>query len=109
MGFFSQDCGRCGHPLLSPGATTAGVNEWMTQGVAIDPEGGVHLGDYDGYGRLGGAEKAVGFGATVFHRACWDLLGKPVQFAGASVDSEDQGWFFGDGEHDLPDPRRSRA
>jgi hypothetical protein len=113
MGFFSQDCASCGHPALSSMATTE-VNAWMSQVVAISPpnefagrplQGEVHIGEYDGYGRVGGAEYAVGESATVWHVACWELAMKPMGWQGASRRSADQGWFFEEGAHDLPDPR----
>jgi hypothetical protein len=86
-------------------ACTDDVNEWMSEAVSISPDGAVHIGTYDGYGRIDSAEEAVGCGATVYHRACWELEGRPVTFYGESTHSADQGWFFDVGEHDLPDPR----
>lgn len=109
MGFFSQDCDGCGHPALSEDATEA-VNEWMNDVVVITPHGSVIRGSYDGYGTLtepSGAEHeyAVGDGNTVWHTACWEKAGEPTDFRGSSRRSQDQGWFFGDGEHSIPDPR----
>lgn len=105
MGFYSQDCHRCGHPLLSRHACTKNVNEWMTQAVSISESGNLHTGEYDGYGRIDGAEDAVGSGGTVFHRACWELAGKPTEHQGPSPDSDDQGYFFDDEDHAMLDPR----
>lgn len=107
MGLFSQDCHRCGHPILMPGSTDGkgSVNWWMTRGVSISPHGDIHIGTYDGYGRLGGAEDAVGFDNTVYHHACWVVLGKPMEFKGPSRWSRDQGYFFEDGAHSIPEPR----
>lgn len=103
MGFFSQDCTGCGHPLLSP-AATIDVNRWMSTGVAIAPNGDIRSGDYDGYGNLDGSD-AVGFDATVWHRACWLNAGQPIDYRGASSSSEDQGWFFEDATHAMAEPR----
>lgn len=103
MGFFSQDCALCGHPMLSPQATIQ-INRWMSEGVAVALTGDVHSGEYDGFGRLGGAD-AVGFDATVWHRACWVIAGRPTDYRGASESSADQGWFFGDDEHAIEEPR----
>jgi len=104
MGFFSQDCKSCGHAALSSYVTNE-VNAWMSDVVSISPEGDIHMGEYDGYGRVGGADYAVGEGATVWHRACWELAGKPLDYQGESRRSSDQGYFFEEGAHDLPDPR----
>lgn len=112
MGFFSQDCQSCGHPALSTMAVTE-INAWMSQVVSISPPnefpgGGaikMHIGEYDGYGNVGGAEYAVGENATVWHVACWELAHRPMGWQGASRHSADQGWFYDPGTHDLPDPR----
>lgn len=103
MGFFSQDCTSCGHPLLCAAATDP-INRWMTHGVAIDARGNVVTGEYDGYGALDGHEEAVGGEATVWHRDCWDKAGQPTAYQGVSEGSADQGWFFDDGEHAMQSP-----
>jgi hypothetical protein len=115
MGFFSQDCNGCGHPLLSMHATNH-INLWMNEVVAIQPDGAVQEGFYDGYGRIYSEvwdgedwieetyEEAVGFDATVWHQACWALDGEPTVYLGPSEHSEDQGFFFRKGTHDMPLP-----
>lgn len=109
MGFFSQDCERCGRPLLSIWAIEEPeVAGWMAEAVALTPSGSIHVGEYDGHGGIDGAAYAVG-DSTVWHRACWELAGKPTEFTGASRASSDQGWFFDTGDHTLPDPRLSGA
>lgn len=105
MGLFSWVCEHCAHSLLSSPATTAGINEWMSQAVVITPKGDFHSGEYDGYGHIGGSGWEEWDGGTVYHRACWEVDGKPLDFKGASESAEDQGWFFDDGAHDLADPR----
>lgn len=107
MGFFSEDCVDCGHPLLSLAATSP-VNRWMNNGVAIGPQGNIHAGSYDGYGALDGAD-AVGLDATVWHYACWTVAGRPLDYRGPSASSADQGWFFGNTEHALPEPGPPRC
>ena len=121
MGFFSQDCEGCGHPALSHHVTTP-LNDWMRECVTIQPNGKVIIGFYDGYGTLndgeGEHEYAIGNydpeagemydGATVYHRACWEVAGRPTAYAGPSRDSEDQGFFFDDADHAMPDPRLTR-
>lgn len=102
MGFFSEDCIECGHPLLSIQATLP-INRWMNNGVAITPNGNIRTGSYDGYGALDGAD-AVGVDATIWHHACWTAVGRPLDYCGPSASSDDQGWFFGDSEHAIPEP-----
>ena len=110
MGFFSEDCRRCGHPALSA-LFTNGVNAWMNEVVAIWPNDDLTVGIYDGYGRVNdieyviGAEVEYGQGNTIYHRACWEMAGKPMRYGGSCRRSADQGWLFDAGAHDLPDPR----
>jgi hypothetical protein len=72
---------------------------------------------YDGYGRIHGAnldedgdwietveEGAVGFDNTVWHTDCLKNSGKSPTYTGPSPDSEDQGFFFERGAHDLARP-----
>lgn len=108
MGFFSNDCHGCGHPLLSEWSATP-INVWMVRAVTVTPDGVRHgPGDYDGYGRLADGDVVIeahnAFGhATCWHEACWEIAGSPSDYRGASPDSPDQGYFF-DGEHDVPNP-----
>lgn len=106
MGFHSRLCEGCKHPLLYPGATE-GRNTWMSDCVAITSTGNLINGEYDGYGGIGGVEFFDGGldDATVYHRACWEQGGKPMDYTGDSDHAEDQGFFFNGPEHDLPDPR----
>lgn len=116
MGVFSDLCHRCKHPLLSIAATNQ-INRWMTRGVAITPDGTIHKGDYDGYGRLypededydAEREPVVNGENTVWHMACWRAAGEPKEFRGASSPAEDQGWFFDEGAHDMPEPGDNRT
>ena len=103
MGFFSWDCNGCGHPLLSPDATNT-VNQWMASVVAIDKRGHRVAGTYDGYGRASGvAIDPWNRGASCWHSACWHNAGRPTDYRPSTL-SDDQGWFFDDGEHDLGFP-----
>lgn len=105
MGFFSADCTGCGHPILHAHKTNA-INAWMNVGVAITPAGEVISGFYDGYGNLDQRREfcAVGDQTTVWHEACWIVAGEPTDYRGPSRLSDDQGWFFEDGAHTLPEP-----
>jgi hypothetical protein len=111
MGLFSWECKRCSHPLLWDRATDDdGTNTWMSHAVALFPNGSVLVGDYDGYGRIGGAEIGeLGDEAETYHKACWEVAGKPTTFTEASRSAQDQGWFFEDGEHSMADPRLAQS
>lgn len=108
MGFFSDNCKHCTHPILCAHATQD-KNGWMNEGVAITSRGSVLIGSYDGYGNLDGAE-AIGFADnTVYHEACWEVLGKPMGYAGPSDNAADQGWFFDDDAHNWASPEEAKA
>lgn len=112
MGFFSALCEGCNHPLLpnaavgpSEGGTMNHDNSWMTEAVAILPEGTVARGQYNGYGDIGSTREAVGLQpSTVWHTACWSVAGTPDGYRGESSDAPDQGFFFEDADHDVARP-----
>jgi hypothetical protein len=112
MGFFSFNCLRCAHPALVHNATDKGINDWMTEVVAIGGGNSLHSGEYDGYGRIDGADLPYpgdcGARFSLYHRACWELAGKPLAFTEQSKSADDQGWFFDDGAHDMLDPRTTQ-
>ena len=103
MGFFSWDCRECGHPMLSVYATNH-INYWMRDVVAVEHTGSIIKGKYDGYGRVGGHELNLLNEPGCWHRACWELAGKPTDYK-PSIMSEDQGFFFED-EHDMEHPMK---
>lgn len=106
MGFFSSNCKVCGHPLLCIQATDRdGLNKWMSQAVAVHDDGSIYIGEYDGYGRIGDTEEDVTYMASCYHRHCWEMIGKPMEFDGESSYAPDQGWFFEDGDHSIPPPK----
>ncbi len=105
MGFFSWNCKSCGHPMLCRGATED-KNEWMTKVVAMFKDGNWYVGTYDGYGGVGvcGVNLADGHGEPCcYHEACWVKAGRP-EYDGPSDHAADQGWFFEDGVHNIPEP-----
>lgn len=112
MGFFSWNCKKCGHPMLSEYAISE-KNGWMNKVVVILPGGSILKGSYDGYGRVDGRE-IDGYEWTdddemtnspqCYHEACWKAEGKPSEYTEGSNDSEDQGYFFDDGTHDIDPP-----
>lgn len=109
MGFFSFDCKECGHPMLCNYSSDEEINGWMKEAVVLEPNGSRLIGEYDGYGRVGGSSYAdgdIGDDAVWLHQACWEVAGKPERdaFDGPSDHSADQGYFF-DREHDMIDPR----
>lgn len=105
MGFASVNCKGCGHPLLAQQATSQ-VNAWMTRAVAILEGGEVVRGDFDGYMRLetSPVDQVPITGATAWHDACWQVAGRPAEYTGESGPAADQGWFFSDPDHDMPEP-----
>ena len=107
MGFFSWDCKACNHPALSAHAIAEdAVNVWMKKVVVLTPNGSVIIGEYDGYGRIEGddySEYELVGETELWHYACWIKAGKP-EYSGPSDDSDDQGWFFDPGDHDMEEP-----
>jgi len=105
MGMFSYNCRACGHPLLCAQATTKGVNSWMQHGIVIMPNGDVHSGEYDGYGRMGGYDSHGEMdNGSVYHVHCYQALERPLRYVGPSQPAEDQGWFFDEGDHAMASP-----
>jgi hypothetical protein len=85
----------------------------MQQAVVVESEGRVLEGTYDGYGRVGDEE--IKYGPWVdqstalnmpgcWHRACWESAGKPIDYSPSAL-SDDQGFFFVPGDHDMKEPR----
>lgn len=103
MGFFSALCVGCEHPLLSTYSATDGVNDWMTDAVAVK-DGKVTFGEYDGYGSIGEVAQAI-VGASCWHKACFLIAGSPTVGTPVSADAPDQGYFFDDSAHTMADPR----
>jgi len=104
MGFFSWECKGCGHSILS-NYSSGNKNNWMSKAVAIKKDGKTLIGEYDGYGRVNGKEVTDGkdFDASMYHKACWELLGRPKKYK-ISKSANDQGFFFDKKDHDVPDP-----
>ena len=51
MGFFSQECHGCHLSILAPYGLTQ-ANAWMNDVIAVQKDGTLHSGGYDGYGRI---------------------------------------------------------
>jgi hypothetical protein len=109
MGFFSWNCKECDHSVLSEHSTDPEINAWMKDAVVLGPGGDRVLGEYDGYGNVGGHNRSDLSDSQVWlHLACWEVAGKPEfdRYGEGSGGAGDQGFFFGK-EHDLIDPRIS--
>jgi hypothetical protein len=100
---FSWDCDHCGHPLICH-LNIQENNAWMHDAVALLPNGSMLMGEYDGYGRVAGAEIHLDGEPQVFHKICWEKVGKPTKFEKSSRSAADQGHFYGDHEHNSPPP-----
>jgi len=108
MGMFSWDCRYCGGPLLSVGLYND-TNGWMSRGVVLTPDGHLLMGEYDGYGRIGlGVEIYGGGEPECYHQRCWERVGMPQTFTGASKNAESQGFIFEPGEFDYKTPDEAR-
>lgn len=79
MGFFSYECKSCGHSILSSYSADPEINEWMTEVVVLSDNGSRVIGEYGGYGDIGGGSSDGGMGgdAVWLHKACWEVAGKP--------------------------------
>lgn len=100
MGFFSWKCRACGHSILASCAVDREINGWMNKAVAINYDGDMVIGSYDGYGEVDGTDVD---GRAMWHKSCWEVAGRPG-FDRPSAAAEDQGYFF-DTEHDMLDPK----
>ena len=56
MGHFSFNCPHCGRPILDEHSTWKGLNEWMSTAVVLMAQGSRVVGEYDGYGHVGGLD-----------------------------------------------------
>ena len=103
MGFFSWDCKGCGHSIRHRGACRKESN-WLSQAVVLTEDGSRVIGEYSGYGEVGGFHDEGSNeldGSSIWHSACWKLAGKP-EFDGPSRHANDQGHFVG--EYDPTEP-----
>ncbi len=97
MGFFSSNCKCCGRSILNKYTVKEFLTDgeaWMVQAVAITKDNQIIQGEYDGYGRINDVGVMQGDDPDVYHKACWELAGKPTVFTGGSTYSSDQGYFI---------------
>ena len=95
--------------MLSEYATND-VNQWMNDVVVIEHNSGILKGSYDGYGRVGCVDIRFGIAGYEFtnepccyHSACWEKAGEPSKYS-PSQGSDDQGYFFDEGDHNMECP-----
>ena len=95
--------------MLSEYATND-VNQWMNDVVVIEHNGGILKGSYDGYGRVDCVDIRFGISDYEFtnepccyHSACWARAGEPTEYS-PSQGSDDQGYFFDEGDHNMSEP-----
>ncbi len=102
MGMFSWECVACGFSLRECRGCAEG--SWMAEGVVLTPDGSRVFGHYDGYGGLGHYNLAEQIGKfAVYHRACWELAGKP-DYTKPSPSARDQGFCLPLHGQPLPKP-----
>lgn len=89
MGFFSWECKVCGKSILAPGGPKDSL-AWMTQAVGILGNGRFVAGQYDGYGSICDFQ-LCDYEPAMYHRKCWEAVGKPLEFHGPSNSASDQG------------------
>lgn len=90
MGMFSWDCLACGFSLRD--CRGCSEKNWMAHGVCVTPDGSRVIGFYNSYGQLGEYNLVDQIGKFgIYHKACWELLGKP-EYTKPASQSRDQGF-----------------
>jgi len=94
MGLFSWNCKQCGESIKAPFEVPVDI-EWQNEAILLCEDGTMVCGDYDGYGRVGGAN--IEFKTSnpeLWHKKCWEKAGQPMKYSGPSDYAEDQGFFY---------------
>jgi len=94
MGFFSWNCKGCNESIKAPFEVPVDI-EWQNDAVLLCEDGSLVCGDYDGYGRIGGAD--IEFKTSnpeLWHKKCWEKAGQPMKYSGPSDYAQDQGFFY---------------
>jgi hypothetical protein len=89
---FSWNCLACGFSLRE--CRHCSEDNWMCNAVVLTPGGSILKGGYDGYGQVGGDYNLghqIDREFSVYHRACWELVGKPTEYTKTSSYARDQG------------------
>ena len=95
MGCFSWNCLSCGKSLISDLVAEHPDYPDRAKGVALLPNGKKYIGEYDGYGRMGGIDNMAHYDGmvSVYHQNCWEKAGRP-EYTKPSIGAEDQGVFI---------------
>lgn len=102
MGMFSWDCNGCGFSLRE--CRGCSVDNWMSKGVCLTPDGSRVIGHYNAYGQLGEYNLVDQIGKfAIYHHACWEVAGKP-EYDRPSHHSRDQGFCHAMHGTPLPKP-----
>ena len=91
MGLFSWECKGCNESIKAPYDIPKPI-EWHNEAVALEPDGSLQMGAYDGYGRI---TRSVDYDSVeMWHNKCWQEAGCPNTYTGASNSADDQGYFY---------------
>jgi len=102
MGMFSWDCNGCGFSLRE--CRGCSVDNWMSKGVCLTPDGSRVIGHYNAYGQLGEYNLVDQIGKfAIYHHACWEVAGRP-EYDRPSHHSRDQGFCHAMHGQPLPKP-----
>jgi hypothetical protein len=102
MGMFSWDCNACGFAMRD--CRNCAKDGWMGHAVCLTPDGSRVIGQYDHYGSLGSYSLVDHSGPfAIYHKACWELAGKP-EYDRPARHSRDQGGCLAIHGQPLPKP-----
>ena len=77
----------------------------MGKAVVLTQGGSRVIGEYDGYGRIGGMDLSEQIDEfAMYHKACWELSDKP-EFTKPSAHARDQGFCLSHDEFTVPKPQ----
>ena len=91
MGFFSWNCKGCSKSIKAPYDVPKEI-AWQNDAVCLTADGDRLMGEYNGYGEVGGRE-VYDDDIEMWHRRCWESEGKP-NYTSSSESAADQGFFY---------------
>ena len=81
MGFFAKCCSECGKSVVSSyKVRDHRARPWESDAVALLPNGDIHCGIYDGYGRVGNVSLVEPWqwdDVKMLHARCWQKKNEP--------------------------------
>ena len=101
MGMFSWDCNGCGFAMRD--CPSCSESAWMGHAVCLTPDGSRVIAKYDHYGNLGSFNLVDQGKFAIYHKACWELAGKP-EYDRPARHSHDQGACLAIHGKPLPKP-----